>query len=288
MKLTSPKNAAALLDEINVRPSKALGQNFLIDENILRIFLDVADLKATDSVLEIGAGLGTLTERVIGLAGKVTAVEIDHRLYEHLRNTLGHAENLTLVCADAMRLDFEGLFGAGVNKVVGNLPYSVGSRILMSIASVRSLPERITVTVQAEVARRLAAAPDTADYGLLGVWVQAGYEVEICKTISGTCFWPAPRVESAIVNMLRRSDLAAAGAAGGTFRELTKRAFSFRRKQMASLLGRWLPGGRATSPDLAARLLAQAGIDKRARPGELSPSRWQGLANAIDSVAPRA
>jgi len=147
----------SLLNEMDFHPSRALGQNFLIDGNILDILLDAADVRHRDEILEIGPGLGAVTEALVDSARRVVAVEKDRRLYEHLRERFKDKPKLELICADMLEVDTEALLKTGFNKVVSNLPYSAGSRILINLAMAEAAPERIIVTVQQEVAERLAA-----------------------------------------------------------------------------------------------------------------------------------
>lgn len=263
--LTRPSEVRALLDRLAFKPSRALGQNFLIDGNILRIMLDAAELAPRDAVLEIGPGLGVLTGPLLERADRVIAIEKDDLLHAHLRETLGGAPNLTLLHADALNCDLAGILAAGVNKVVANLPYSVGTRVLVELCRAPARPERMAVTVQREVADRMAAKPDTKDYGVLSVFAQLDYAVSVHKRIPRTCFFPAPKVESAIVVLARRPRPTPVRD-DPAFRALVKRCFEHRRKQLGTLIG----NGDA---------LARAGIDPRRRPETLSLEDWIRLSN---------
>lgn len=267
MRLTSPSDVRALLQRMDFKPSRILGQNFLIDGNILRIMLDAASLQPADHVLEIGPGLGVLTEPLLERAGRVTAIEKDDRLHEHLRASLT-APHLRLLHADALEADLDGLLAGGVRKVVANLPYSVGSRVLVELMHSAARPDVLVVTVQLEVAERLAARPDTRDYGLLSIFAQLDYDVQVVKRISRTCFWPPPQVESAIVKLALRPQRAVTLRDEARFRALVKECFAHRRKQLGSLVR-----------DRDA--LQRAGLDPAQRPETVDVAGWCRLANEV-------
>jgi len=278
--LTSPSDVRAILRDLGVRPSKALGQNFLIDRNILNLLIDAAALAPDDQVLEVGAGLGVVTAELLREARSVTAVEKDNRLHAFLESTLGDNPSLRLIHADAMDVDAAALFAAGINVVVANLPYSVGSRLLADFVTCECPPERVVVTVQREVGDRLAATPGTRDYGLLSVWTQLCYEVVRVKKVSPTCFWPVPEVGSMIVRLNRRDGPLPGRDEMGRLRAVTRGAFAQRRKQLATILPRLFPDGGRAAPEYRG-LLESLGLDARARPGELSADEWRELCRAF-------
>jgi 16S rRNA (adenine1518-N6/adenine1519-N6)-dimethyltransferase len=266
--LFHPSSVRALLTQLNFQPSRVLGQNFLIDGNILRILVDAADPTPAETVLEIGPGLGVLTEALLARAGRVIAIEKDARLHAWLTQRFAAEPRLDLRLGDALRADLPALFAGGVNKLAANLPYSVGSRILMDCFMAARGPSRIVVTVQKEVADRLAAAPGGSDYGLLSVWAQVRYHVRLHKVIPRTCFLPAPEVTSAIVTLDRKAEDPLPAELARGFADLVKRAFSQRRKQLGGLL---------KNPDAC----VAAGIAPSARPEELAVADWIRLAAAL-------
>lgn len=281
--LTSPADIRRVLDMINVKPLKSQGQNFLIDANILGIILKTADLAADDQVLEIGAGLGALTEALAGAVRRVVTVEKDSRLAGFLQNRFQPKTNIELICADAMRLDLAEFWASGINKLVANLPYCVGSALLAGIFKSDLKPEMIVVTLQAEVAARLAAEADCADYGLLSIWSRLSYEIEICRLISPTCFFPRPEVQSAIVRMKKHQPLAEEPADRGFFFSLTKYAFGQRRKQMQKIISNAPPQFHRPAPELA-EIFRSLDIEPQIRPGALTVGRWIQLANRLCDV----
>jgi len=286
MNLTSPSQVRKLLGDLGIRASKALGQNFLVDKNILDILVHAADLSRKDRVLEVGPGLGTVTGRLLDGAGRVVAVEKDRRLHAFLETELGNEERLELLCGDVLDLDFNRAPLRGLNKVVSNLPYSSGSRILAEMARATRPPGSVIVTVQREVAARLAACPRSKDYGLLSVWMQLVYDVEPVKTGSPGCFWPKPEVASTIVRMTRRKTRLPGKAAREAIQNLAKTAFTHRRKQLATILSR---AGRYPAIDLGAAndLLRDLDVPSRARPEDLSIEEWCRVAHALRGTGQR-
>ncbi|MDO9542699.1 MAG: 16S rRNA (adenine(1518)-N(6)/adenine(1519)-N(6))-dimethyltransferase RsmA [Kiritimatiellia bacterium] len=280
LNLTSPADVRRALDLLNIRPLKSQGQNFLIDANILGIILKTADLSANDQVLEIGAGLGALTEVLAGNVRRVVTVEKDLRLSDFLRSRFQPFANIELISADVMRLDLVKFWSSGINKMVANLPYSVGSAVLAGIFKSDSQPEMIVVTLQTEVAKRLAAESNTSDYGLLSIWSQLSYETEICKVVSPNCFFPKPDVQSAILRMKKRQPLAEEPANRGFFFALTKYAFGQRRKQLQKILSNAPPQFRRPPPELQ-NIFQEMKIDPRTRPEALSVGQWIQLANLL-------
>lgn len=305
MKLTRLTDVHAILTEWDIRPQKSLGQNFLIDANILGIMLDTAAIEPEDEVLEIGAGLGVLTESLAKNARRVVTVEKDRRLWPFLKERLEPFSNVELICGDMMAVDHEELFRSGINKVVANLPYSVGCAILVNLVQAETPPAQLTVTLQQEVAARLTAKPGRKDFGLLTLWSQAQYDVVIRKTISPTCFYPTPGVSSAIINFVRRertladtkSPLATPEAGKCQdrhfFYALTKFAFAQRRKQLKTILCdacvacsmierlRESPVEIHLTTENVLKTFNDLKIDPRARPEELSVEQWCRLANAL-------
>jgi 16S rRNA (adenine1518-N6/adenine1519-N6)-dimethyltransferase len=275
MNRCSPSAVRACLDALGVRPRRALGQNFLVDRNILSIILRAAEPEPGDHILEIGPGLGVLTEALSDRAGGVIAVEKDPSLYAYLSEALGGRANLDLRMADVLDLDWEALLD-GVDKVVSNLPYAAGGRALAEVVRAAACPRRIVVTVQLETAERLAALPGTPAFGLLSAWAQWRYTVALIKRVAPSCFLPRPEVISAIVRLDRRTDAPGAGPLSEAFYAVTKRAFGQRRKQLAGVLGE---GDPAAAAAWRARL-AEAGVDPRARAEAVTPAQWAALLDA--------
>lgn len=283
MKLTSPTGVRARLAALGHRPVRMLGQNFLIDGNVLRILLDAAELRPGESVLEVGPGLGVVTEELLAAGCRVVAVEKDARLAADLR-TRAHPD-LTVLEADAMELDPSQLCRRhGIRKVVANLPYAIASPLLIELAKTAARPERMVVTVQKEVADRICARPGTKVYGLLSVWLQLSYEAERIKVVSRNCFWPKPDVASAIVRLRRRSLPLLEEPRHASVCALTKAMFSQRRKQLAPRLAKAVARPEQDAAWFQAWLVEQ-GLSPASRPEALSVEQWCRLEQTLALVA---
>ena len=237
MNLTSPSQVKAWCVANGFRPNRTLGQNFLIDLNVREAMVEIGLVGAR--ALEIGPGLGVLTEAMLARGAQVTAVEKDPVLAERLPGALGSPAGLTVVAADALdviaRPETFGLDLGTFDCLVSSLPYQAGTRILLELVQ-RRLPPTMTVLVQTEVAERLAAAEGGRVRGLAGVWAQLDYDVRIVRRVSPNCFWPRPEVGSSVVRLDRHDRNANLTAEEREFfRRLTKRAFEHRRKQLGSV-----------------------------------------------------
>jgi 16S rRNA (adenine1518-N6/adenine1519-N6)-dimethyltransferase len=225
-----------LLTQRQIQLTKSLGQNFLHDANQLQRIVDAAELSKHDKVLEVGPGLGPLTELLLEKAGEVLAIEKDGRLVDVLNARFAASTHLTLLHDDALDLLKHEPRDWSDWKLVANLPYSVASPVLVELAQTRGRPERMVVTLQLEVAQRLMSQADDDDYGLLTLLVQLDYEPRDWFKIPTGCFFPEPDVESACVVLKRRSAPLLSDDQRGSFTKIVKRAFSQRRKMMMKLL----------------------------------------------------
>ena len=273
--LTRPTEVRALLAQLDFHPSRVLGQNFLIDRNILNILLAAAELQPADAVVEVGPGLGVLTGALLERVAAVAAVEKDNRLAPYLRERFAGHPKLTLIHSDVLDCDLPALFPGPGRKLVANLPYAIAARLLVELTALPHPPALIVVTIQREVADRLAAQPSTKDYGLLSILLQRHYEIATVKHISPSCFWPPPEVQSSIAKLVRRPAPLGGPADEQALRDLLRHAFSRRRKTLARSLR-----------DLVADplpALAQAGIAPTARAEELPPEKWPALLRALRS-----
>jgi len=270
----------SLLASAGLSPRKRFGQNFLIDLNLMRKLLAAAEVTPADTVLEVGAGTGSLTEMLLETGARVVAVEVDHGLHAILLERLGNHPQLTLIAADVLAgkhqinpqvrqalADCTPRPG-GQRKLVANLPYQVATPLLLELLFVRPPVQRMCVTVQKEVGERLLAASRSAAYGPASVLVQSLAEVKAIAALPPHVFWPAPQVESLMLcitphppEQLEVDDPAA-------FARFVQRFFRQRRKMLRRSLRE--PGD---LPTLAA--LEQAGISPQARPEELTPADWR-------------
>ena len=276
--LTAPSEIQAILAARGLRPNHAFGQNFLIDRHVLDFIVEAAALSPGDRVLEVGPGLGALTQELMERGARVLAVEKDEGLHAILADRWGADPRLELRLGDAMELDYSAVFAPDACRyLVSNLPYSVGTRIVVEAAIQPAPPERIVVLVQKEVAERFIARPRTADMGTVSVWLQQVYDVEIVRLVKPTCFWPPPEVTSAIVRMRRHHRLPLGEEERARLRALTRIAFQHRRKQMASLF-RTAPDGLVATPETMRARLTALGLPPTARAEELSVEQWCRLA----------
>jgi len=280
MNLTSPTQVRALLAELGVQPSRSLGQNFLIDANVLRILVDAAHLQAGDRVLEVGPGLGVLTEQLAARVKELVAVEKDRRFAAYLSERFADVPSVNIVAGDMLKQQLDCLGSGKLHKVVANLPYRPGTRILVDLARAEAPPDLMVLTVQREVADRLTAGVGAKDYGLLSVWVQRLYDVEQVKVVSPTCFWPAPAVTSAIVRLIRHERCPLSAEAERVFYALTKHVFSVRRKQLVTAL-RKAGAGLGMEESACRAWLRERDRSEMARPQVLSPEDWCALAREI-------
>ncbi len=243
MNLTSPSQVKAWCIENEFHPNKVLGQNFLIDRNALVAIVD-AGLAGEDAkrkmekggcrVLEIGPGLGVLTEEMLARGCEVTAVEKDPVLAARLADSLGNPPSLTVVAGDALEF-IARQQTESFDCMISNLPYQAGTRILLDLVLKRGLPS-MTVLVQTEVAERLAAKEGSKTRGLAGVWAQLDYDVKIVRKVAASCFWPRPEIGSSVVTLTRHDrNVAFSAEERDVFHRLTKKAFEHRRKQLGSV-----------------------------------------------------
>jgi 16S rRNA (adenine1518-N6/adenine1519-N6)-dimethyltransferase len=274
--VSEPRQASLRrLRAFGIRPNRELGQNFLIDDNILRVIGDAAELGAGDDVvLEVGGGLGVLSEFLAPRTRHLHVVEVDPSLEEPLSDALGAFGNVTLHLADAVKMDFAQLEPAP-NKVVANLPYGVAATVLLK--SVAELPEAElwVAMVQRQVAERLAAAPGGKSYGATSVLAQLSCEVRLLRKVSRTVFHPEPNVDSALVVMRRR-----AAAPAGELVALVHAGFAHRRKALAGSLA-LTPGAADDMRDATRSALEQLGQPPDARAERLAPEEWLRLAGAV-------
>jgi 16S rRNA (adenine1518-N6/adenine1519-N6)-dimethyltransferase len=262
------------LRRFEVRPNRELGQNFLIDDNILGVIGRAAELAADDVVLEVGGGLGVLSEYLAPRVRHLHVVEVDRSLEAPLAEALDPFPNATLHLADAVKLDLSALDPAP-GKVVANLPYGVAATVLLK--SIAELPGAMlwVAMVQREVGDRLAAAPGGKSYGATSVLAQLACEVRFLRRVPRTVFHPEPNVESALVVMRRR-----AAAPARELTALVHAGFAHRRKALAGSLA-LAPGAPPELRDAARRALGELGRPPDARAEQLAPGEWPRLADAI-------
>jgi 16S rRNA (adenine1518-N6/adenine1519-N6)-dimethyltransferase len=256
----------ALLDRIDRHPSRALGQNFVVDPNTVRRIARLAGVAEGDRVVEIGAGLGSLTLALAELGARVTAVEIDRHLVPLLRENV-EALGVTVVEADAMKLDWPALLGDERWALVANLPYNVATPLVADLLDDVPAIERMLVMVQKEVGERLAAGVGDDAYGAVSVKVSYWADAKVVGLVPPTVFLPKPNVDSALVSIVRRSQPATDAPRERMF-ELVRAGFGQRRKMLRRSLAALV------TPDVFDR----AGVRPEARAEELDVEAWGRLA----------
>jgi 16S rRNA (adenine1518-N6/adenine1519-N6)-dimethyltransferase len=263
-----------------VRPDRELGQNFLIDSNILGVIDRAAELATADVVLEIGGGVGVLSEYLAERVGHVHVVEVDERLRAALGDATDAHANVSVHWGDAMRIDL-GALRPRPTKVVANLPYGIAAGVLLrTIEELASVSSWVAM-VQREVGERLAAAPGSGAYGTPSVIAQLACEVEVLRTIPRTVFHPAPNVDSVLVGLRRRGAGAGSREPSAALRALVRGAFAHRRKTVAGslALSRGAPG---RSREEVRRALEGMGHPADVRAERLSPQDFRALARALE------
>jgi 16S rRNA (adenine1518-N6/adenine1519-N6)-dimethyltransferase len=270
----SPTGTRELLAGLGLRPKRALGQNFLVDGNIVRKSLELARIAPGDIVVEIGPGLGTLTAALLRAGASVRAVEKDRALHAHLAATLAREfpETFRLLEGDAVGLPLAGLppgEGAGAFKIVANLPYAISTPWMDAVLG-GPLPARMVLMLQEEAALRYAAAPGTKQFGAISVFLQNAYEIAPGHRVAAACFHPRPEVGSRLLHLVRKP---APFVFSPEAKALVRACFRQRRKQLGALLRGHPPdGGRAWLDTLAAH-----GHGARSRPEQIPPALWAAL-----------
>ena len=268
------KDLIELMDRYQIKPSKSLGQNFVIDPNTIHRIIRDAKIGSGDQILEIGPGFGSLTCELAKF-GKVVAIEYDRFLLEGFSEVMtshGVEETVEIIHADAMKISWTEFFSQreGIWKMVSNLPYNIASPLLITVLEQAPQIDEIFVMVQKEVAERFAATPGTNACGIPSVKSQYWSEVSVIGKVSPAVFYPAPRVDSALLHFKRRTLPMAVNIS--TFNEIVRKAFAHRRKMLRKSIGRGIEQSTFTD----------ANVDPRSRPEELTVKNWVDLANGLD------
>jgi 16S rRNA (adenine1518-N6/adenine1519-N6)-dimethyltransferase len=279
-------------EEAGIHPEVRHGQNFLIDLNLLDVLLDAAQIGPRDVILEVGTGLGSLTQRMAEMAAAVVTVEIDHRMYQLASEELIDLENVVMLKQDALKnkntmdpavLDaVRAQLAGGPNrqfKLVANLPYNVATPILSNLLTFEPTPKSLTATIQKELAERICAPPGTKDYSALSIWMQALCDIEIVRLMPPQVFWPRPKVHSAIVHIVPNSAKRARIADLVFFHQFVRGLFLHRRKFLRGVLVSSL-AEHFDKPAIDA-LLADFGMPADARAEQLDVPTIIALADAV-------
>ena len=277
--IASPQVTQHILNRFKLRADKKLGQNFLIDENVVHQIVAAAELSEADTVLEVGPGIGTLTQGLAESKARVVAVELDTRLLPGVATTLNGYDNVRVVHGDILKVNIMEEVGAPSFKVCANLPYYITTPIIFALLEKRLPMERLVAMVQKEVAERMAAQPGGKDYGALSVAIQYYTEPKIAFIVPPTSFIPAPAVDSAVIVCKRREKPPVEVCDEGLFFRVVKAAFSLRRKMLSNSLKNM-----GIKSEQVAKWLELAGVDGKRRAETLSLEDFAKLTNSFNEA----
>ena len=273
-KLLSPSDIRELARRHSIQPSKALGQNFVVDQNTIRRIVRLAEVSSEDRVIEIGAGVGTLTLALAEAAAEVVAVELDRKLIPALEEVLNGAANVRVVAADALQLDYAAIAGEG-SRMVSNLPYNIATPLMAKLLHEVPQIADFVIMVQKEVGERLVSGPGSKSYAGISVLVAYHCETRTLGKVPPTVFWPVPKVESLLVRLTRRPPPVEVEDA--ELMRVVRAAFGQRRKTLRNSLAAGLD---LPVADVEAAI-ALAGVAPDARAENLGLEEFAELAGAL-------
>jgi 16S rRNA (adenine1518-N6/adenine1519-N6)-dimethyltransferase len=283
--VASPGATKYILEKYGIRARKKYGQNFLIDAGVVQQIVDSAQITKEDCVLEIGPGIGSMTQMLSEAAGQVVCVEIDNTLEPVLNETLASCDNVKILWQDILKTDLRGICeeynGGKPLKVVANLPYYVTTPILMELLAQKGVFSSITVMVQKEVADRIRSGPGSKEYGALSLAVQYFADPEVVMTVRPASFLPRPAVESTVLR-LDAYDAPPVDADEAVMFALIRAAFNQRRKTLANAVSHgYTLGGRRISREEVVNALEQMGLSPSERGEKLSLSQFAELSHIL-------
>lgn len=284
--LGNPKNTIEIIQKYEFMFQKKFGQNFLIDTHVLEKIISAAGITKDDCVLEIGPGIGTMTQYLAENAGHVVAVEIDRNLIPILKETLADYDNVTVINEDILRVDIKALAeeynGGKPIKVVANLPYYITTPIIMGLFESGVPIDNITVMVQKEVADRMKEGPGSKDYGALSLAVQYYAEPEIVANVPPNCFIPRPNVGSAVIRLTRHKEMPVEVKDPALMFKIIRASFNQRRKTLQNGLGN-APELPYTKEQIAAAI-AEMGLTPKIRGEALSLAQFAQLSDILGEM----
>ena len=283
--LGSPKNTIEIIQKYNFNFQKKYGQNFLIDTHVLNKIIAAAQITKDDFIIEIGPGIGTMTEYLLESAREVVAVEIDHNLISILEETLSKYNNITIMNEDILKVDINKLVNEKNNgkpiKVVANLPYYITTPIIMGLFESRVPIENITVMVQKEVAERMQAGPGTKDYGALSLAVQYYAKPYIVANVPPNCFIPRPKVGSAVIRLTKHKEKIFDVTNEKLMFQMIRASFNQRRKTLVNGIKN------SSEVEIPKKIMIQAikelGLSENIRGETLTLEEFAKLSNIVDS-----
>jgi 16S rRNA (adenine1518-N6/adenine1519-N6)-dimethyltransferase len=274
-RLLSPSDVREIARRYGIVPSKALGQNFVIDQNTIRRIVRLAGVAPTDRIVEVGAGIGTVTLALAEAAGQVTAVELDRKLIPALEEVLEGVANVRVVVGDAMELDFAPLVAGGGWRMVANLPYNIATPLVATLLKERPEIEDFVIMVQREAGERFVAAPGSRTYGAVSLLVAYHTEARVLGKVPASVFWPVPAVESLLVRLTRRPQ--PVEVSSDALMRVVRAAFGQRRKTIRNTLA----AGLGLEVGEVEAALARAGVDPGVRAESLGLEEFAGLVRAL-------
>ncbi len=281
--LGNRRNTTEIIQKYQFAFQKKFGQNFLIDSSILDKIIESADITKQDCVLEIGPGIGTMTQRLAAEAGEVIAVEIDRNLIPILHDTLADCDNVTLINEDILKVDINRLAqehnGGRPIKVVANLPYYITTPIIMALFEKHVPLQSVTIMVQKEVADRMRVGPGTKDYGALSLAVQYYARPEIITRVPAACFMPRPNVDSTVIRLTRYEKPPVEVGDEERLFAIIRASFNQRRKTLANGLAN--AGGLGVSRAQVEEALMEMGLPPATRGETLTLERFAELSNLL-------
>ena len=284
--LGNPKNTIEIIQKYEFMFQKKFGQNFLIDTHVLEKIISAAGITKNDCVIEIGQGIGTMTQYLAENAGHVVAVEIDRNLIPILKETLADYDNVTVINEDILRVDIKALAeeynGGKPIKVVANLPYYITTPIIMGLFESGVPIDNITVMVQKEVADRMKEGPGSKDYGALSLAVQYYAEPEIVANVPPNCFIPRPNVGSAVIRLTRHKEMPVEVKDPAMMFKIIRASFNQRRKTLQNGLGN-APELPYTKEQIAAAI-AEMGLTPTIRGEALSLAQFAQLSDILGEM----
>lgn len=268
MKLTSPSKVKKIMESYGLRTKKKLGQNFIVDENVLKKILKTASLEADDIVLEIGPGLGTLTEPLAKSVKSVVAIEIDKNMINILEDTItSKYNNINLIEGDALQINFEDLLSPDIKevKVVANLPYYITTPLLVKLARTPFSLKKLVLTVQRDAAERFLAKKGQSEYSAITVILDYFFKKELVMKLPPAVFFPPPKVDSAVIKLEKRCVPPVGVKNESAFIDFIRKCFSQKRKTLKNNLNSFL----AIDKQEIEKSLKKEGVDIKLRPQDL-------------------
>lgn len=281
-----PQNTIEILQKYHFHFQKKYGQNFLIDTHVLEKIIDAAEITAEDFVLEIGPGIGTMTQYLCENARQVVAVEVDQKLVPVLEETLSDYRNVTVINEDVLKIDIAEMVqhynGGKPIKVVANLPYYITTPIIMGLFETHVPLESITVMVQKEVAERMQSSPGTKEYGALSLAVQYYARAEVVANVPPNCFMPRPKVGSAVIRLACHKERPVKVKDETFFFQVIRASFNQRRKTLSNGLGNDTALG--VTKEQTIQALQQMGLEPSVRGERLSLQEFAQLSDILMEV----